>query len=242
MRRVLVAAGLLATAGALHALDAVALIRRVETQHRGRTSRGRAVMRVQTADWARTLTLDVWGRGREDFVVKIRAPQKEAGTATLKKGGEVWNYFPKIDRLIKIPSSLMGDSWMGSHFTNDDLVKEDKVEELYDLSIASRSAGRAWIEARPKPDAPVVWGRLVYDVDLERVVPRSVDYFDEKGVLVRQVLFDRVARVGERWVPLRMRVVPVDKPEESTEIVYETLAFDEPMPADRFSLGFLRRP
>ena len=96
----------------------------------------------------------------------------------------MWNYLPKIDRLIKIPSSLMGDSWMGSHFTNDDLVKENKIDELYDLTLNKHEGKIVIVDCVPKPDAAVVWGRIEYTVDIEKLIPMEVRYFDEDGELV----------------------------------------------------------
>ncbi len=222
-------------------LDARAIVRRIETQYQGETSRSRAVMTVVTEHWTRELVMDMWSEGRDKFLAKILSPKKEQGTASLKIGDEMWNYLPKIDRLIKIPSSLMGDSWMGSHFTNDDLVKEDKVDDLYDLSIASRDGDRVVITGVPKSDAAVVWGRIDYSVDMEKVVPVEILYYDEDGELVRTFTFDRVEQVSGRWLPLRMVIRPLDKPEEKTEFVYDSIEFGVRLDNDFFSLRTIRR-
>ncbi|MBI4679197.1 MAG: outer membrane lipoprotein-sorting protein [Elusimicrobia bacterium] len=222
-------------------IDAKALVREVETQYRGKTSHGTARMRIATEHWKRELTMEMWGEGRERFLAVIRQPKKERDTATLKRAGEVWNYLPKIDRLMKIPSSLMGDSWMGSHLTNDDLVKEDKTEELFDLKVLSVEGSTVTIQADPKPDAAVVWGRLVYRIDRERVIGIDVTYFDEELASARAMVFDRVEKVEGRWLPLRMRITPTTKPKESTEILYERIEFDSPLDPDLFSLRSLRK-
>ncbi len=223
------------------ATDAKALIRGAETQYQGRTSHAVFKMKVVTANWTRELTLESWSQGREKMLSKILSPKKDAGTATLKVGDEMWNYMPKIDRLMKIPSSLMGDKWMGSHLTNDDLVKENKVDEEYTFKVERETASEATIVATPKADAAVVWGRIVYVFDLVRQIPRAVKYFDEDGELVRTLVFEDIRKVAGRSVPMRIRFVPVDPPGEYTELVYEKLEFDRPQPEGLFSVRHLRR-
>ncbi len=231
----------LGDARAAEPLDAKALILEIETANRGKTSHALSTMRIKTEYWERTLKMEMWGEGRERFLAVIRSPKKERGTGTLKRDDEMWNYFPKIDRLIKVPSSLMGDSWMGSHITNDDLVKEDKIEELFTLSILSRKGRVVMINAVPKPDAAVVWGRIVYRADIERRVALDIDYYDEDGVKVRTMVMDQVEKIAGRWVPLRMRVLPVEDPGEFTEIIYDKLELDIPLKKGLFSLRSLRR-
>lgn len=221
--------------------DAKTLIRQAETQYQSQTSHSVFRMKVVTASWTREMTLESWGQGRDKMLSKILSPKKDSGTATLKVGDEMWNYLPKIDRLMKIPMSLMGDRWMGSHLTNDDLVKGDKVDELYDFKVESETAKEATIVATPRRDAAVVWGRIVYRLDLEHQVPVSVRYFDEDGELVRTLDFDQVRKVSGRTLPMRMRYVPVDEPGEYTELVYEQLEFDRPQPDGLYSVRSLRR-
>lgn len=233
--------GLPLAAVAAESLDAQALIREVETKYRGETAWAVMRMRIRTAAWSRELVMESWSRGRDDFLVEIREPAKERGIRTLKLGDDIWNYLPRIDKLMKIPSSMMGDAWMGSHVTNDDLVQDSKIEELYEFAVAYADDATAAIIAAPKADAAVVWGRIFYVVDRVRQVPVEVRYDDEDGIPVRRMVFADVRRIGDRWIPMRMTVEPLDKPAEATEIIYESLRFGEPMSADRFSLRALRR-
>lgn len=223
------------------AIDAKALIQKIETAHRGKTSHAVARMHVVTGFWERKLTMEMWGEGRERFFAVIRAPKKERGTATLKRDDEVWNYLPKIDRLIKVPSSLMGDSWMGSHITNDDLVKEDKVEELFDLTVKGVKGSTVTILCVPKPDAAVVWGKIIYRIDSERLIALNVDYFDEDGEKVRTMIFDRVRKISGGLVPLRMKIIPIEDLGEYTEIIYDKLELDIPLKKGLFSIRTLRK-
>lgn len=220
--------------------EARALIQRIETQYQGRTSRAVAVMKVATDRWTREMTMEMHSEGREKFLVRILAPKKDEGVASLKIGEDMWNFLPNIDRLVKIPSSMMGESWMGSHLTNDDLVKENQIDRLYDFSM-NRNGATAEVTATPKPDAAVVWGRIDYSIETGRLVPVVVKYYDEDGGLVRTITFDDVRSISGRWVPLKMVVKPEDKPGERTELVYRELVFDEKIPPDFFSIRSLRR-
>lgn len=222
-------------------LDPQELIRTVETKYTGKNSHSTMRMKIITDAWSRELTMESWSEGRDKFLAKILSPKKEQGTATLKIGDEIWNYLPKIDRLMKIPSSLMGDSWMGSHLTNDDLVKENKIDELYTFEVEKIEDSTATIICNPKPDAAIVWDKVVYRVDIKKIIPVSVDYFDEEGVLVRICTFDRVEYISGRWVPLRMKIQPVEEPDEMTELTYDNLEFDVELPKNLFSIRSLRR-
>jgi outer membrane lipoprotein-sorting protein len=197
-------------------------------------------MRVVTERWTREMTLERWSKGRDRFLVRVLAPKKDEGVASLKIGEEMWNYLPNIDRLVKIPSSMMGESWMGSHLTNDDLVKEDQVDKLYTLTM-TRKDTIAEITGIPKPRAAVVWGKIIYTVEMDRLIPISTRYFDESGALVRTITFDQVQRVEGRWIPMRMRVQPQDKPKEQTVFEYQKLDFNIRLSDDFFSLRSLRK-
>jgi outer membrane lipoprotein-sorting protein len=220
--------------------EARELVRSVETQYQGKTSHAIATLRVVTDRWNREMTLEMWSIGRDKFLARILKPGKDEGVSSLKLGNEMWNYLPNIDRLVKIPSSMMGESWMGSHLTNDDLLKENQIDELYDLTL-KKVGNSAEVTGVPKPDAAVVWGRILYTIDIERLIPITIRYYDEADTLVRTITFDDVKKVSGRWIPLRMLVRPEDKPAERTELVYTTLTFDVKLADDFFSLRSLRR-
>ena len=196
------------------ALDIQSLIRKVEQQYMGTSSRALTTMQVKTAHWERTLEMETWSLGRDYFLVRILEPAKERNVATLKRYREVWNYLPKVDRIIKVPPSMMGGSWMGSHITNDDLVKANHIEEDYDLSLLEETATHYVVECLPKPEAAVVWGKIIYLVSKDPQVPEQIDYFDEEMVRVREIHFDDIQQIGERIIPLRLTVLPLEKPEE----------------------------
>ncbi|HOY65871.1 MAG TPA: outer membrane lipoprotein-sorting protein [Candidatus Ozemobacteraceae bacterium] len=230
-----------AVASGSPAIDAAALIRKIETQYQGRSSHGTISMTIRTSQWSRTLVMEAWSEGRDRFLTRILDPRKERGTCTLKVGNDIWNYFPRIDRLVKIPSSLMGDRWMGSHLTNDDLVKENKVDELYELAVERREGTNVTIVGVPRPAAAVVWGKIRYEADLEREVPVRVTYFDEENRLVRTMTFTDLQRIDGRWLPMRFTIRPEEEPDEETVLAYENLTFDLPLEQGLFSIQRLRR-
>ena len=222
-------------------IDPQELIRRIETQYEGKSSHATMIMAVRTEDYDRELTMESWSEGSDRFLTVIREPAKEEGTATLKVGDDIWNYLPRIDRMVKIPSSLMGESWMGSHLTNDDLVNEDRVDELYSFEVESAAGDTVTILCHPRPDAAVEWDLIRYRVELAREIPIDVRYYDERGDLVRTMSFTDVKQVSGRWIPLTMTVQPADEPTEHTVIRYEAIEFDVAIPADFFSVNTLRR-
>lgn len=222
------------------ALDLRELIRQVETQYHGSSAQARVSMEVATDNWRRTLEMESWSLGREHFLTRILEPPKEKGVATLKVRKEVWNYLPKVDRVIKIPPSMMGGSWMGSHITNDDLVKGSQVDEDYTFALLEETATSWRIECLPKPEAAVVWGKLVYEIEKTRKLPLRVDYYDEALQPVREIVFDEVREIGGRVLPSRMIVRPLDKPAERTLMRYHDIHFDLAITEDFFSLRTLK--
>jgi outer membrane lipoprotein-sorting protein len=225
--------------------DPRAIIDRVDRLLRGNSSIGTVEMSVVTRRWERNMKLSIWSEGTDRVLVKVLEPRREAGTATLKVESDIWNYLPKIDRTIRVPSSMMMASWMGSHFTNDDLVRESRLIHDYDIET-SFEGDREGVEVyefalTPRPEAPVVWGRIVMRIRKADLMPLWSRYYGEDGKLRRTMTFSDFQIMGGRQVPARMRMVPEDYPEEYTEMLYQDLRFDVPIPDGTFSLGALRR-
>ncbi len=240
---------LLTLAGSLAApiqeTDARAIIDRVDRLLRGDSSRGTVKMTVTTRRWKRTLVLEIWSEGLDKALIRILKPRKEEGTATLKVGSQIWNYLPKIDRTIRIPSSMMMGAWMGSHFTNDDLVKESQLVRDYEITLAfsgeRENVSVYEIDLRPRPDAAVVWGRIQYQIRKQDLMPVWARFYDEHDDLKRTMSFGDYRSMGGRKVPARMTLVPADNPNESTQMLYHELVFDIPISERTFSLGALRK-
>lgn len=221
------------------------IVDQVDQLLRGNSSRGTVTMEIVTENWQRSLTMQIWSQGTQNSLIRIVEPKKEAGTATLKVGYNIWNYLPKVSRTIKIPSSMMMASWMGSHFTNDDLVKESRMirDYLIKLSFEGERKDTAVYEftLTPKPNAPVVWGKVELEVHQGDLMPTWHRYYDEDGTLIRELTFSEYTTMGGRRVPARMVMQPHDKPGEHTVIIYDELMFDVQIRADTFSLRNLER-
>lgn len=232
---------LILSSGTSAAIDLRSLIRGVEDQYMGASSTATMTMQVSTEHWQRTTKMQAWSFGRDHFLVRILEPAKEKGVATLKVNREVWNYLPKVDRTIKIPPSMMGGAWMGSHITNNDLVKAAHVDEDYDFKLLQEDDQSWTIEGLPKPDAAVIWGKIVYQVEKERRVPMVVGYFDEEMNQVRSMRFDKVEAIDNRYIPLKMTIQPLEKPDEITIMEYDHLEFNVDLDESFFSLRNLKQ-
>ena len=244
LRALVVAALVALVPSPVRAQTALEIIDRVDRLLRGESSRGLVTMEITTEHWSRSLEMEVWSLGTEYSLVRLLSPAREAGTATLKAGQEVWNYLPRVDRTIKVPPSLMMGSWMGSHFTNDDLVKESRIIDDYDIVISfdgDRDGVAVWeFELTPKPEAPVVWGRIEEQIRKDGLMPTWARYYDEDGELMRTMTFSGYRTMGGRLVPASMEMVPADKPAETTTLVYRELEFDVALDESFFSLRSLR--
>lgn len=225
--------------------EARALLDHVDDLFRGESSRGRMSMTVVTKHYTREMMIEAWSRGKDESLFRILAPRKEKGTATLKSGDNIWNYLPRIKRVIKVPSSMMGGSWMGSHFTNDDLVKESRMADdfTYRITFRGERDGEQVLELTliPKEDAAVVWGRVAVVMRKADFMPLRITYEDEDLTLARTMIFTDIGEFAGRRLPARMRMVPADKPEEYTEIFYHEIEFDITLGDDVFSLRNLQQ-
>jgi outer membrane lipoprotein-sorting protein len=231
-------------ARAAEPLDARALMRKVDELWRGKSSHAQLTMVVKTARYERTMTMEAWSQGSQKSLVKILEPKKDRGIATLKVDKNIWNYLPKINRVTKIPPSMMMGSWMGSHFTNDDLVKESSYEDDYDSSITfdgERNGQRVYeVTSVPKPQAVVVWGKVVTEIAQDVLLPVRAVYYDEEGKPARTMLFEEPRTFDGRRLPTRLVLRPEDKPGESTTVIYDAIRFDVKLPPSLFSLRGLQ--
>ena len=222
------------------------ILDRVENLLWGKTMQGEFEMSIATPRWQRTLGLRVWmDRPRRSFI-RILTPAKEAGIGSLRIGSEMWNYLPNVERTIKIPPSMMLQPWMGSDFTNDDLVKESSIINDYTHRILPTVPldGQSvyQIEAIPKPDAAVVWGKIVYWVRSSDFVPLKQEFYSERGDLVRVMTYADVRPMGGRTIPTRWEMRPVAKPGNVTTIVMKEVAYNRPVAEEIFTQRNLQKP
>jgi len=234
----------------LTALPAMAItpqeiIQKSEAVMRGDTMQGTMEMLIVKPKFQRKMVMQIWQDTKNDrFLSRVMAPAKEKGTGSLKIDKSMWNYLPKVEKVMKIPPSLMMQPWMGSDFTNDDMVKEVSLEDDYKQKLLGQATVNGvktyQLELIPNPDVPVVWGKLHYYVNTSNFLPVKQDFFDEKGKLVKYMSFSNVKKMHNRLVPTRMEMVPVTKKGQKTVLTYLELQYDVKIPADIFSLRNLK--
>ncbi len=221
-------------------------VRRSDDAVRGKTEDGSVTMTVKTPDWQRTLQLRYWAVNPDKTFIRVTGPAKEAGTGTLRLGNNMWNYLPSVERIIKIPPSLMLESWMGSDFTNDDLVRESSLVKDYEHRLdgeAIEGGDMCYrIVATAKPDAPVVWTRIVLYIRKADAIPRVEEYYNAKGKLQKTLTLDDIREASGKLYPMRWKMVSVDKPGHETLLQYNNLRLDRPIPNSVFTQENLRQP
>ncbi|MBQ0831857.1 outer membrane lipoprotein-sorting protein [Marinobacter sp.] len=209
------------------------------------SNHGRFTMRIETEYWARELNIEAWMDRPEKALIRIHAPKKEAGIGSLRIGDAMWNYLPKVDRTIKIPPSMMLQPWMGSNFSNDDLVKESSFVDdyIHEMTGSEKPGGVTVyrVVSTPKPDAPVVWSRLEFQIR-EDHIPVAMTYYGERDKAIKTMTYSAVEFLGDRRIPTRWTMVDADNPESRTVIEIEAIEFDLPLEDDLFTLRRLRNP
>ncbi len=206
----------------------------------GKTVTGEYEIIIKTPTWTRSLSLRLWMDRPEKSFTRILAPAKDAGISFLRLKTEFWNYLPSIERTIKIPPSLMLQPWLGSDFTNDDLVKESSLVHDYIHSLAGEkplNGEPAWqIEGLPKPEAAVVWGKIVYTIRKSDFAPLQLEYYDERGDKIRTLSFTEFQTMDGRLIPTRWVMQPTANAGKNTTFVVKAATYNRPIAADVFSL------
>jgi len=246
---------LLVGPGAARAATLEELVKRADTVLRGQSSAGVFTMEIKTASYERSFEIVVWdeSRGEERTLVKILGPALWRGHGTLKLGNQLKLYNPRTNHVTVVSHSMLGDSWMGSHFSNDDLVKETRLARDYAIRELKQWRARNELgqqvtfhlaELTPKPTAPVPWGKIVYEIRErgELVLPTRADYFRKASDATpeRHLRFGDVKRLGGREVPARMEMTVTRKPGEHTRIIYKSITFDLKIPDSKFTEQALR--
>jgi outer membrane lipoprotein-sorting protein len=225
--------------------SADAILRQAYDNYRSTSSQSTVAMTVHRPDWERRLQMQGWTRGDNDALVRFTAPAKDAGNATLKVGTDTWVYNPKLNQVIKLPSSMMSQSWMGSDFSYNDLSKsEDIITDYTHRLVATTQAGghTVWtIEATPKAGAPVVWGKVALEVRDDYVLMGET-FFDQDMKPARRMTADRVATLAGRPYPVSMTMHPLDQPTQWTRIETSDAKFNIALPAYLFTLSNLQNP
>ncbi len=215
---------------AVSAQSASEIIERMENVMQGESSYAEMTMTIERPRYTRNVSMKAWSLGDEYSLILITAPARDEGTAYLKREDEIWNYVPTIDRTLKMPPSMMSQSWMGSDFTNDDLVRETTLQDDYDHSILREEEYEArdvWVlELIPHPDAPIVWGKVLVWVDKEHFIMLKEEQFDQSNELASTIEFTNITEMDGRTFPAKMTMIPADEPDHTTIMEYEELDFD----------------
>jgi len=224
--------------------NALDIIKEVDQKMRGNYSYQELEMKIVRPDWERSITMKSWSKGTIYSMILITAPAKEKGQVFLKRDKEMWNWVPSIERMIKIPPSMMMQSWMGSDFTNDDLVRESSIVVDYEHSLLGEEEIEGvicWkLQLDPKPEAPVVWGKIISWIGKD-YNQRRVEYYDEDGYLINIMSSSNIKMMGDREIPTYMEMIPADEENKKTIINILSAEFDDPIPENFFSQQNMQR-
>jgi outer membrane lipoprotein-sorting protein len=219
------------------------IIKSIDELYRSKSSYAEMEMEIVTPHWERTLKMDIWTKNMNKTFIRILEPAKEKGVATLRIGNEMWNYLPKTNKVIKIPPSMMMSSWMGSDFTNDDLVNEFSLLEDYHYEIIHPSDARQdliYIKCTPKENLPIVWSHIIMSIREEDYIPVKEEYYDEKDQLIRIINYKNITIFDKRKIPSVMELIPQNKEGHKTVLHYHKAEFDISLNKDTFTLRNLR--
>ena len=221
------------------------IIRNADQLMKGNSSKGEMRMEIIRPKWSREISMKTWSIGNEYSLTLITSPARDAGTGFLKREKELWNWQPTIDRVIKMPPSMMMQSWMGSDFTNDDLVRESSIVKDYQhklLGDTTIEGYTAWkLELIPNEDAPVVWGRILAYIEKENYFQLLFKYYDEDGFLINTMKLSEIKQLGSRTIPTRLEMIPAENPDQKTVLIYLDMEFDLAIEEQFFSLQNLKR-
>ena len=225
--------------------DAQDLVRASFDYYRGKASTATVDMTIHRPDWERVVTIKAWTKGEDESLLRTIAPPKDHGNGTLKKGREMWIYNPKVNRVIKLPPSMMSQSWMGSDFSNNDLAKSDSLikDYLHTVTGTETHDGKKvyLIKSMPKPEAPVVWGMQQLKIR-EDLIFLSEAFYDEDLKMVKIMTAHDIRMLGGKLFPAIWRMQKADAKDEYTELHYKELSFEQDLPDTLFTTSNLRNP
>jgi outer membrane lipoprotein-sorting protein len=225
--------------------DGKTIVREAIDHWRGLTSYTEMTMVIHRPDWERAMTMRAWTKGDDRSLVRVLEPRKDRGNGTLTDDKSMWSYSPKVNRVIKVPSSMMGQSWMGSDFSNKDIAKADDIVDEYQHSILKTEEidGVTVYDIRsiPNEDAAVVWGSEVMRIREDHVVLEH-SFFDQDGELVKTLETLEIVEMGGRVIAKRQRMAKADEPDEWTEIQVNDVEYEIEMKDSLFTLSNLRNP
>lgn len=229
----------------ISAQDAKEIVRIADEKMQGLSNYTVMTIKIVRPTWEREMKMRSWAKGTEYSMIVIDKPKKDQGTVFLKRKKEIWNWLPSIDKSIKLPPSMMMQNWMGTDFTNDDLVKQSSIVNDYNQSITGDSTIQNLdcykIEMIPTESAAVVWGKVIIFIDKVDYLQMRVEYYDEDDYLINIMNFYDVKEMGGRKIPSRMEMIPAETPEKKTIMIYESIEFDIDIDENYFTTQNMKR-
>ena len=248
IRRAVFVSSLTAVAAAASpagAQDAADIVRAAIDNWRGASSYGEMSMTIHRPSWERSMSMRAWTRGAKKSLVRVTAPKKDAGNGTLMVDNNMWSYAPKVNRVIKVPSSMMGQSWMGSDFSNKDVSRADTIVDEYDHTLLGKEEHQGHtvyvIESIPHEEAAVVWGKEVLRIRDDDVLV-SQEFYDQDGVLAKVLSSLEIGEMGGRTIALRQRMSKTESEDEWTEFRIDSVEFDIQISDNVFTRSNLQNP
>ncbi len=221
-------------------VDPIKLLHEVDQTHRAKSSFAEVTMTIENPDWTRTLKMEAWSLGTKFTLIRILSPAKDRGVSTLRRNLEMWNYFPKINREIKVPPSMMMGSWMGSDFTNDDLVKQSDLADEYQVTLETLPK-KFVLTLIPKQNTATVWGKIIIHVNKKYRLPLKEVFYDENETKVRELIFSENTEFSGKLLPRKMEMVSIAKPKHKTTVYYDKLKLNAGLKESFFSLHNLKK-
>lgn len=222
------------------AQDPKEIIRRMEDKMRGDASYTEMTMKTVRPRFSREVSMKSWSLGEEYALILVTAPARDKGTAFLKRGNEIWNYVPNIDRTVKMPPSMMSQSWMGSDFTNDDLVRGVSAIDDYTHKLLRTETMDGHIcyvvEMIPKPDAPIVYDKVIYWITQQHYLPVRLENYDEFGDLASTIQFREIKSMGGREIPTVLEIIPAGKNSNRTILTTTSADFNIKLSQNFFAI------
>lgn len=229
----------------LNAQTAKEIIQKADELAKGESSEAEMTMKIVRPKWERTVTFKSWGKGMEFSLTLITSPAKESGQTFLKRGNDLWSWNPTIGRMIKLPPAMMSQGWMGSDYSNDDILKESSIVVDYDHELSGSEVieGKDCykIEMKPKEDAAVVWSKVIKWITKDGYMQLRSEYYDEDDELVKTDRASKIKVMDGREIPTYVEIIPVDKPGNKTIVEINSLKFNLDIKEDFFSQQNMKR-
>ncbi|BCE02622.1 outer membrane lipoprotein-sorting protein [Marinicellulosiphila megalodicopiae] len=238
-RIIILCVSLVLLSSVAQAQTASQLLKSFDQLYRHDSSQATMTMLIITPKWEREIKMETLSMGTDYSLIKMLSPRKDKGIATLKQDDQMWNFFPKINKIVKVPPSMMMSSWMGSDFTNDDLVQDESLENEYQSTLESTDSQHL-ITLIPNEDTVTVWGKIEMALTLDGV-PIHAFYYDDNDVRKREIRYSNIQEIDGQRIPMTLELIPLNKPGQKTVMTYDDLKFDVNVKESDFSLRALKK-